>query len=494
MFPEFKRIFGKVDHHPGFSIAAFSFLLLFNVPFPNSNDHNSKVAEEKSGWDKLPGILERIAPPTFQNRDFVITDYGAVADGKTLCSEAFRKAIEDCHKSGGGRVVIPKGIFLTGVIHLESNVNLYVSDSAVVEFSTNPDDYLPAVYTRWEGVELMNYSPLIYANGKKNVAVTGKGILDGQADNEHWWPWKGNEEFGWKKGMTSQLDSNCRPLLMKMGDDNVPVKDRIFGDGHYLRPTFVEFYDCENVLVEGVTLKSAPFWFLHPTLCKNVTIDNVKTDSDGPNTDGCDPESCSDVLIENCVFNDGDDCIAIKSGRNEDGRRVDVPAKDIVIRGCIMKEGHGAVSIGSEVSGGCSNVFVEGCTFDSPNLDQGIRIKSNAKRGGVVDDIYVRNLKIGQVRESIIRVTMNYDPPEAKGYRYFPVMKNIFVENVVSQKSKYGLYVDGLSESKVKDLVVRNCKFDGVSNGNSIVDATDVHLENVYVDGRLIDDKIDSQK
>ncbi len=463
----------------------FAILAVFAVNF---GLQGTDSLPEKTGWNRVPEILMRIVPPTFPNRDFVITNYGAIADGKTLCTEAFKKAIRDCSNSGGGRVVVPRGIFLTGAIQLESNVNLFISDSAVLKFSTNPEDYLPVVYTRWEGVELMNYSPLIYAYGKANIAVTGEGILDGQADTEHWWPWKGSEEFGWKNGMPSQLDSSCRPLLMKMGDENMAVKDRIFGNGHYLRPTFVEFYDCENVLVQGVTLENAPFWFLHPTLCKNVTVDGIKTDSNGPNTDGCDPESCSGVLIENCLFNDGDDCIAIKSGRNEDGRRVNVPVSDIIVRGCTMKEGHGAVSIGSEVSGGCSNVFVENCNFDSPNLDQGIRIKSNAKRGGAVEDIYVRNLKIGRVKESIIRVTMNYDPAEANGYKYFPVMKKIFVENVVSQKSKYGLYMDGLSESKIESVVVKDCRFDGVLKGNRIVDVDDLKLENVYVNGKLVNE------
>lgn len=301
-------------------------------------------------------------------------------------------------------------------------------------------------------------------------------------------------EFGWKNGTPSQSDDTCRPLLMKMGDENVPVKDRIFGDGHYLRPTFVEFYNCENVLVQGITLENAPFWFLHPTLCKNVTVDDVKTDSNGPNTDGCDPESCSDVLIENCVFNDGDDCIAIKSGRNEDGRRVNVPAENIIIRDCAMKDGHGAVSIGSEISGGCSDVFVEGCTFDSPNLDQGIRLKSNAKRGGIIKDVYVRNLKIGEVKGAIIRVTMNYDPPEAKGYNYFPAMRNILVENVTSRKSEYGLYLDGLTESRITGIVVKDCRFNGVLKGNSIIEADSVKLQNVYINGSLIKGGDDSQR
>jgi polygalacturonase len=472
--------------------------LVFFAIFANiavtSNLFAGQDPKQGSGWEAVPGILRKVVPPSFPERNFLITDYGAIADGKTLCTQAIARAIGACSKAGGGHVVVTKGEFLTGAIHLESNVDLHLSEGAVLKFSANPGDYLPLVYTRWEGVELMNYSPFIYAYDKKNIAVTGKGILDGQADNEHWWPWKGSSEFGWKEGAPSQLDSMCRPLLMKMGDENVPVKERIFGNGHYLRPTFIEFYKCQNVLIENVTLLNAPFWFVHPTLCRNVTVDAIKTDSNGPNTDGCDPESCSDVLIENSVFNDGDDCIAIKSGRNQDGRRVNVPVENVVIRHCSMKGGHGAVSIGSEVTGGCSRVYVEDCIFDSPNLDQGIRIKSNAKRGGFVEGIYARSLKIGQVRESIIRVTMNYDPAEAAGYEAFPVMKDIFLDSVISQKSKYGLYMDGLSRSKIQNVVIRDCRFDGVSKGNRVVNVEGIKLENVYLNGTLVRKNIDFQK
>lgn len=432
-------------------------------------------AGSNSGWTQVPQILKSIVPPRFPERDFVITDYGAVSDGKTISTEAFAKAIDACSKAGGGRVVVPKGIFLTGEIHLKSNVNLHISEGAVVRFSTNPKDYLPVVYARWEGTELMNYSPLIYAYGQENIAVTGKGLLDGQADDNHWWPWK-----------KLSGDDSSRPRLMRLGDENVPVKDRVFGDGYYLRPTFVEFYRCKNVLIKGVSLVNAPFWFLHPVLCTNVTIDGVATTSNGPNTDGCDPESCDYILIQNCVFNDGDDCIAIKSGRNNDGRRVNVPVQNVIIRNCTMKDGHGGVSIGSEITGGCWNVFVEDCKLSSPDLDQGLRIKSNSKRGGVVENIFARNLEIGQVREAVVRITMNYDPSEARGYSYYPIMKNIFVENVASQKSRYGLYFDGLPESKIDSVAISNCKFDGVAKGNDVTNTSDLKLKNVYLNGRLV--------
>ncbi len=466
------------------------FLLSFFAIDPGSVTGKEKISglnkSDKQGWEKVPEILKKIVAPEFPDKKFDITQYGAVADGKTLSTKAFEKAINACSKKGGGIVEVPKGEYLTGAIHLQNNVNLHLADDAVVKFTTNPKDYLPVVYARWEGVELMNYSPLIYAYGKENIAVTGNGILDGQAGNDNWWNWTGNKKFGWNEGMPSQRDSTNRPSLMKMGDDNVPVKDRIFGEGHYLRPTFIEFYKCKNILIQGVHLKDSPFWFLHPVLSKNITVDGITTNSIGPNTDGCDPESCTDVWIKNCTFNDGDDCIAIKSGRNNDGRRVNVPSTNFVIQNCKMKDGHGGVVIGSEITGGCWNVYAEDCEMDSPNLERALRIKSNTKRGGVVKNIYMRNVKIGEVKEAIVKLNMHYDPPEAVGYHYNPIFENIFVENVTSQKSRYGLFLDGLEDSQIRNITLENCKFNGVDHGNYIKYVNELKLIDVYINGQLV--------
>jgi polygalacturonase len=466
-----------------FILVIFPFLILENYNLLRKSDIYK--ANDSSGWAKVPGILKRIVPPKFPNYDFNIVDYGAEPGGKILCTQAIRKAIDACNKAGGGRVIIPKGIFLTGAIHLKDNVNLHLSDGAILKFSTNPKDYLPVVHTRYEGIECMNFSPLIYAYEQKNIALTGKGLLDGQADNQHWWPWVGSRKFGWKEGMPSMQDKDNRPALAKMNDDKVPLKDRVFGERHYLRPTFVEFYKCKNILIKNMTLKNAPFWFLHPLLSTNITIDGIHTNSNGPNTDGCDPESCTDVLIENCVFSDGDDCIAIKSGRNNDGRRINKPSTDFVIRNCVMKNGHGGVVIGSEVTGGCWNVFAENCEMDSPNLDRALRIKTNAKRGGIVKDIYMRNVKVVQVTEAVVKINLHYDPKEAQGYNYKPTVENINVDNVESNKSEYGLYLDGLPNSKIKDVFIKNCRFDNVDKGNKISDAVNVRFEGTYINGKL---------
>jgi polygalacturonase len=450
----------------------------------------SAQQSEEQGWKDLPAILKNIVPPTFANRDYSIIKYGAKADGKTDCLPAIKSAIAICSKAGGGRVIIPAGTyFVKGPIHLKSNVNLHLEENALVKFSTDDNDYLPVVLTRFEGVELMNYSPLIYANGETNIALTGKGILDGQADNDHWWNWTGSKRFGWKEGMPTQHDKENEPKLMEMAAQGVPVADRVFGKGHYMRPTMVEFYHCKNILIEGITLVNAPFWLIHPTLSQNITIDGVTTNSLGPNNDGCDPESCSDVMIKNCSFTDGDDCIAIKSGRDEDGRRVNVPSKNIIVQDCQMKDGHGGVVIGSETSGGVENVYAQNCVMSSPHLERAIRIKSNACRGGVMKNFYFRNIKVGEVREAVVKINMIYEEKKAAKCNFPPSLTGVFVNNVVSQKSKYGIYIQGLESKPVKDIHIVDCNFENVETENFIKNAEDLHIKNTTINGKKVEVK-----
>ncbi|MGZ8379716.1 MAG: glycoside hydrolase family 28 protein, partial [Gemmatirosa sp.] len=367
----------------------------------------SASASGATGWDLVPEILGRIVPPTFAARDFDVTQYGAVGDGRTDCTAAIRRAIDACHAAGGGRVVVPAGRFLTGPVHLRSNVNLHVRKDATLAFSQDPRAYLPAVLTRWEGMELMGYSPLVYAFEQTNVAVTGEGTLDGQADTTHWWPWKGGKEDGWREGMPTQKPERDR--LMAMVEAGTPVAQRVFAEDSKLRPQFIQPYRCRNVLIEGVTILRSPMWEIHPVLCTNVTVRGVRIETHGPNNDGCDPESCRDVLIEDCYFDTGDDCIAIKSGRNADGRRIGVPSENIVIRNCRMKDGHGGVTIGSEISGGVRNVFAERCQMDSPNLDRALRFKNNAMRGGVLEHVYMRDVTVGTVADAVLSVDLYYE-------------------------------------------------------------------------------------
>jgi polygalacturonase len=263
-----------------------------------------------------------------------------------------------------------------------------------------------------------------------------------------------------------------------MGDKDVPVRDRVFGEGGGLRPNFFQPYRCANVLIEGVSIRNSPMWELNPVLCKNVTIRNVKISSHGPNNDGCDPESSSDVLVEACEFDTGDDCIAIKSGRNRDGRRVNVPCENIIVRNCRMKDGHGGVSIGSEVSGGVRNVFMENNRMDSPHLDRALRIKTNSWRGGVLENFYFRNNTVGEVAQGVIDIDFYY--PEGPGGptegSFTPVMRNVVVENVTSEKSKYALYLRGYPNAPISGVRVEHCTFNNVAQPDVIENVAGLEL------------------
>ncbi|MDR3528393.1 MAG: glycoside hydrolase family 28 protein [Rhizomicrobium sp.] len=437
-----------------------------------------QAAPATDPWAEAERIVARIKRPQFPARDFPITDYGATSGG-TKCTAAIAKAIAACAAAGGGRVVVPEGNWLTGPIHLKSHVNLHIAKGATLRFSTDHADYLPLVLTRWEGVECMNYSPLVYAFEQENIAVTGEGTLDGQASNEFWWPWKGKSNFGFKDGTPNQ--AVARKKLFEMGDANTPVAERLFGEGSYLRPNFFEPYRCKTVLIEGVTIRNTPFWELHPVLCTGVTVRGVTIDSAGPNTDGCDPESCKDVLIENCSFNTGDDCIAIKSGRNGDGRRVNVPCENIVIRGCTMKNGHGGVSIGSEITGGVRNVFVEKCKMDSPNLDNAFRLKNNAVRGGILENFHFRNIVIGQVAHAVLAIHFDYE--EAGNGPYRPVARNVHLERIVSGKSEFGVDAHGLPNAEIENITLTDCDFQNVAKGNVAQFVHGISFSGVTING-----------
>jgi polygalacturonase len=434
-------------------------------------------------WAQMPLILRRIKPPIFPKRDFLITRFGAVGDGQKDCTEAFQQAIAKCAGSGGGRVVVPAGSFLTGPIHLKSNVNLHVAQGATIKFSQDPKKYLPVVFSRWEGVELMNYSPFIYALDQTNIAITGQGILDGQAGVGAWWPWNGRAQYGWKDGQPNQRKD--RTQLLDMAERGVPVSERVFGDGHYLRPQFIQPYRCKNVLIEGVTIVNSPMWEIHPVLSTNVTVRSVKISSHGPNNDGCDPESCKDILIKDCYFDTGDDCIAIKSGRNADGRRLNVPTENIIVQRCRMKDGHGGITIGSEISGGVRNLFAENCVLDSPNLDHALRIKNNAMRGGLLENLYYRNIEVGQVAHAAITIDFNYEEGEKGSFK--PVVRNLIVSGLRSGKSKYALDVQGFRTAPISSLTLTNCDFKNVAEANIVKNVESVKLQNVRINGKLVD-------
>jgi polygalacturonase len=414
-------------------------------------------------WDGTATILARIKEPVFPNRDFPITNFGSDINA----------AVTACNAAGGGRVVVPAGNFQTGPVRLKSKVNLHLSEGSALKFSTNPKDYLPVVFTRFEGTELMNYSPFIYALDQEDIAITGPGTVDGQADSSHWWDWTRNA---------------ARARLTSLGAAGTPVAERVFGEGGFLRPNFIQPYRCRNVFIEGITVKNSPMWELHPVLCSNVIIRGVTISSHGPNNDGCDPESCRDVLIEKCTFDTGDDCIALKSGRNNDGRRLATPVENVIVRDCVMKDGHGGVTIGSEISGGARNIFAERCTMDSPQLDRALRLKNNSMRGGLIERVFMRDIAVGQVKEAVVSIDFNYE--EGDNGDFPPVVRNIEVRNVTSMKSQYALYLRGFARAVITDVRMKDCKLENVAKPDMIEHVKDIALTNVSINGRIVNQTI----
>ena len=450
-----------------------------------------------NGWDAAlyKQIEQSIQSPQISGKDYVITKFGAKSDAAAAVNQkAIQKAIDKCSKKGGGRVIIPaRQTFQTGAIALKSHVNLHVEEGATLQFVFLPELY-PIVETSWEGLECFNLSPCVYAFKATDIAITGTGTIDGGGALDTWWPWCGAAMFGWKEGIISQK-TEARPRLLKNGEDGVPMyndkgersPERIFGPKDGLRPQLVNFNKCERILMEDVTLLRSPFWVIHPLHSTDITVRRVKMINDGPNGDGCDPECCDRVLIEDCFFNTGDDCIAIKSGRNRDGRERNMPSKNIIIRNCEMKNGHGGVVIGSEISGGCQNVYAHDCVMDSPELERVLRIKTNSCRGGIIENINMRDIKVGVCKESILKINLDYEHNEICCRGYYPTVRNVYMENVTSEKSQYGVQIIGLDEGTyVYDINVKNCRFNGVAEGNFMSGKTrDIRFDNLYINGGL---------
>ncbi|MCK4751975.1 MAG: glycoside hydrolase family 28 protein [Planctomycetes bacterium] len=384
--------------------------------------------------------MPEITPLSFSGQVFDVREYGGVGDGVSSNTKAFADAITACCEAGGGRVLVPEGVWLTGAIVLKSNVDLHISEAAEVRFSTEPNDYLPVVFTRWEGIECYNYSALVYATDCNNIAITGKGKLNGQG--QAWW--------GWKRHQGAAVQR-----LRKAGYGGTKVEERIFGtkeDG--LRPCLIELINCEGVLIEGVTIEDSPFWTVHPVYCEEIIVRDVKIIASGPNTDGVNPDSCRNVIIEDCFFDTGDDCITLKSGRNEDGWRVGRACENILIRRCRTKRGHGGVVIGSEMSGGVRNVLIRDCHFDGTN--RGIRIKSLRGRGGVVENIWVENVTMGKIKNEAIRLNMHYSSRVSPYTQRPPVFRNMSFKNITCKSAKVAVQVKGLPESMAENITFEN--------------------------------------
>lgn len=364
----------------------------------------ASVAEQQAA-----AITKQIAEPAIpQNRRKLVTDFGAVS-GTQDSLPAFQRAVDHLSAEGGGVVVVPAGHFyLAGPLTMKSHVELHLADGAVIEFSHNPKDYEKhIVLTRFECTECYNYSPLIYAYDAEDIAITGsgkerQGIIDG--NGSAWWPWVGAGY--WKNCYPSQQEDSDN--LKDMGNADVPVASRVFGKGHYLRPVLIQPYASKRFLIRGVLVKDSPMYHINPVLCRDVIVDNVTIQATGPNTDGVDPDACENVWIRNSIFSTGDDCIAIKSGRDGEGRRVGKPSQNIVIENNLFRSGHGGVTMGSEMAGGIYRVYSIRNTMDSPNLHWAYRLKTNSLRGGGVADFYAYGDTIQRVDRAVLTIDMAY--------------------------------------------------------------------------------------
>jgi polygalacturonase len=396
-------------------------------------------------WPEARQIVAETLVPSFPDDIFDVTDplYGAVGDGTTDNTDAFRSAIKDCSAQGGGHVIVPAGVYSTGAIRLLDNVDLHLEEDAVLAFNSNADNF-PLVLTRYEGIECVNHSPMIYAYGQTNIALTGSGILTA-AETQAW-----------------NVGSDRAGILEPLVAAGVPPRERIVPDYGSLRSTFVEPYRCENVLIQGITLSQSQFWQLHPTLCRNVTIDAVTTgDTKNPNTDGCDPECCDHVVIRNCTFDANDDCIAIKSGRDDDGRRVDTPSENIVIFGCRLQGPVGGVVCGSELTGGIRNVYAYNLETYGASVRYLLYVKSNTQRGG-----YAINLNLDSIRADNLLSSWGFAQMDYAGQTgaYLPIFKDWNISHVTGDSAPRVFQLRGLSNDPIRAFNVRQSAFTDIAD------------------------------
>lgn len=479
----------------------------------NNKVEKENISSEKNkgdGWELAEEIVDTVNKnvPEFSDYTVDIEDFGGVYLNEPLGdneqdkakeaelarenTKALSKALKAVseykdEKSGlvGGRLVIHKGYFYTAAINLEDNVDLHLDKGANVMFTTDTSQY-PNVLTRWEGVICYNYSPFIYAYQKKNIAVTGEGTFDGQATKEKYW-------LPWKNGSVNKNESQAeaKKKIRKMGDEQTPVEERIFGEGSYLRPSFVQPYECENVLLEGVTIKNAPFWMVHPVFCENVTIHNITVNSFGYNNDGINPDSCRYVLIEECKLNTGDDAIAIKSGLNKDGYTVGKPSENIVVRNNVYLTGKGsAATVGSDMSGDVRNIFfMDSKSEETCNHLQTISIKTNGDRSGTIENIYISGLDSVSVEDYAVYMTMEYEEGDTKATT--PRIHNIYIKDcklVGGKKGTIGLI--GYERSPVENINFENCEFTNCGKKFSFWNTKNISFKDCTFDGEAYPDGV----
>lgn len=462
-----------------------------DIPIADTFTYEAALAQEEAAWAMVPAILARIQPPIFPDRDCVVTDYGASADSTSTDDRpGILAALNACAEQGGGRVVLPAGDYLSnGPIHFQSNINLHLEKGATLRFGTDPEFYTPLVLTRWEGTFAYNYSPLLYAHEQQNIAITGEGTIDGQTEGT-WSLWKRNND-----GKNQETEGN-KPRLRRMGGEGVPIEQRIFGNGfldlngdgvnegdgqnYYLRPSLVQFIRSQNILLEGVTLKSSPFWTTHFVLCENVTVRGTTIRHGTTNDDGIDPDGTRFMLIEDNDIHTDDDAIAIKAGRDADGRAYPGTAYVVIRNNRLFSTVGGAMSIGSEMSGGVEWVFIEN-NVAHDERGRGLYIKSNLDRGGFVRHVYVRDLDVLAAVQGF-EITSDY-----KGHRggNFPTdVHDIFLRDVrIWHASRATMRLLGQPAAPVRRLFLHDVQFRGSEAPPELRVVQDVITREVYING-----------
>lgn len=409
--------------------------------------------------------MPQINTPEFPNNICNIKDYGAAGNRIFVNTNSIREAIDDCSRKGGGKIIFPEGKWLTGPIHLKSNINLHLDENSEIVFTTNLDDYLPVVFSKFQGMEYYNFSPPIYGKDLENVALTGKGKISGNGDFWAHWAETDNSEIQ-------------REKLFEMSQANVPAEKRVWGTKDSgLRPSFIQFANCKNILIEDLTIENGPMWTIHPIYSENIIIRKVRINTHSMNTDGVAIESSRNILIENSVFSTGDDAIAIKSGMEEEGLRTNRPAENIVIKNSKFVFGHGAIAIGSEMSGGVRNVFIADSEFNGTN--SGLRIKSAKSRGGFIENIWVENVKMENISDEAIIFNLKYKTAlKTSKVSREPLLKNIHIENITGKSVNKAISLIGLPDGKMEDIFLENLDFQS-ENGSDMEYAKNIELKNI---------------
>ena len=442
-------------------LACVASFLSLNVSAASSHDANGGVTSsiEQRRVSLRDSILSNISGAKIASKTLLIQKFGAKNDGKADCRAAFLKAIKKASAMKGGKVLVPAGTYyIKGPIVLQSNVCLELQKGATLKFAPE-EKFYPMVSTSWEGTFLYNYSPLIYGYGLHDVSIIGEGTIDGNAMTT-FAKWKPNQK-------------KARLLSRKMNHEEVPVGERKFGDGYWLRPQLVQLYNCQGITLEGVKITNSPFWCIHLLKSENIICRNLRYDAKLINNDGIDPECSRNILIEGVAFDNGDDNVAIKSGRDNDGWNAHSPSENIIIRNCHFKGLH-AVVIGSEMSSGVRNVIVENCDY-AGYCKRGIFIKTNPDRGGFVENVYVNNCTFGDV-EDLFYVTSRY-AGEGQDNNHFSTVRNIFVDGLkCNNVSAAALVLQGTEAKPVTNVAFDHIEVSKAKTGISFENVQGVNM------------------